>query len=219
MDYKKKIARLLQSEPSRLLTDDEVCAALNAGSTVKEREAVAEACRELLRAGEIRRFKHEGRMVNGARQSEKLALRPKGKERREEDAQAIEKRGVVEVTTRPEEALARKDFSESAREVMVEFYGRTLKPKKIGGTKIWDYVSADGMVVGDARWFGQSVPAARAFISEAVWLLEKVGAVQKFVVFGGETEVPRQWLELWSTLCPEDIALFYLDSKGELHEL
>jgi hypothetical protein len=63
------------------------------------------------------------------------------------------------------------------------------------------------------------VPAARAFISEAIWLLEKVGAVQKFIVFGGESDVPRQWLELWATLCPEDVALFYLDNKGELHEL
>ena len=71
----------------------------------------------------------------------------------------------------------------------------------------------------EARTTAGSVPAARAFISEAVWLLEKVGAVQKFIVFGGEADVPRQWLELWATLCPEDIALFYLDNKGELHEL
>ncbi len=219
MDYKKKILRLLQADSSRLFDDSEVCAALNVGGTAKEREAVVEACRELLRSGEIRRFKQDDKMVNGARQGEKLALRPKRREKTEEDAQALEKRGDVELTTRPEEGLARKEFADRAREVMIEFYGRTLKPRKIGGTKIWDYASPDGMVVGDARWFGQSVPAARAFISEAVWLLEKVGAVQKFIVFGGETEVPRQWLELWATLCPEDIALFYLDAKGDLHEL
>ncbi|MBI3405861.1 MAG: hypothetical protein HY046_10445 [Acidobacteria bacterium] len=218
-DHKKKILKLLQTDSDRLFTDDEICEALNAGKSQKDRDAVVENLREMLRSGEIRRFKQDDKMVTGLRQSEKLALRPKDKGKKEEPGGALAKRDTVEVTVRPEEALAVKDFSEKAREVMMEFYGRPLKPRKIGGTKIWDYVSTDGMVVGDARWFGSSVPAARAFISEAVWLLEKVGAVQKFVVFGGETEVPRQWLELWATLCPEDIALFYLDGKGDLHEL
>jgi hypothetical protein len=214
---KQKILKLLQADTENLYDDAELSSAIGLSTAAKDVEKVAEACRELLRAGQIRRFKHEGHMVNGARKSEWLALRRR--ERKEDSKEAIEKRGTVEVAVRPEEGLARKDFSERAREVMNEFYGRALKPSKIGGTKIWDYVSPDGMVVGDARWFGQSVPAARAFISEAVWLLEKVGAVQKFIVFGGEADVPRQWLELWATLCPEDIALFYLDNKGELHEL
>lgn len=214
---KDRILQLLLKDPEKLYDDGELCAALKIPEKSKEAEKVAEGCRELLRAGQIRRFKHDGRMVNGARKTEWLALRRRPK--KDEESGAIEKRGVVDVAVRPEEALARKDFSERAREVMNEFYGRALKPRKIGGTKIWDYASNDGMVVGDARWFGQTVPAARAFISEAVWLLEKVGAVQKFIVFGGESDVPRQWLELWATLCPEDVALFYLDNKGELHEL
>ncbi len=214
---KDQILQLLQKDTEKLYDDQELCDALGAGNNSREHEQIAEACRELLRAGQIRRFKHEGRMVNGARKTQFLALRRR--EKKEETGSAIEKRGAVEVTVRPEEGLARKDFSDRAREVMNEFFGRPLKPRKIGGTKIWDYVSPDGMIVGDARWFGNSIPAARAFVSEAVWLLEKVGAVQKFIVFGGESEVPRQWLELWSTLCPEDIALFYLDAKGELHEL
>ena len=214
---KAKILRLLQSDPDRLWDDAELCEALGVPNRTKDREKITEVCRELLRSGEIRRFKHEDRMVNGARKTQWLALRRRDK--KDEPSEAIEKRGDVEVAVRPEEGLARKDFAERAREVMIEFFGRSLKPRKIGGTKVWDYVSPDGLIVGDARWFGQIVPTARAFISEAVWLLEKVGAVQKFVVFGGDVEVPRQWLELWATLCPEDIALFYLDNKGELHEL
>ncbi|MGH9794256.1 MAG: hypothetical protein ACRD5G_05750 [Candidatus Acidiferrales bacterium] len=214
---KQKILKLLQSDIEKLYDDTELSAAIGLSEKTKDVEKISEACRELLRAGQIRRFKHDGRMVNGARNTEWLALRRR--DRKEDSQQAIERRGSVEVAVRPEEGLARKDFAERAREVMNEFFGRPLKPQKIGGTKIWDYVSPDGMVVGDARWFSGAVPAARAFISEAVWLLEKVGAVQKFVVFGGEAEVPRQWLELWATLCPEDIALFYLDNKGELHEL
>lgn len=214
---KADILKLLQKDTDKLYDDKELCDALGTGNSTKEHERVAEACRELLRAGQIRRFKHEGRMVNGARKTQFLALRRRDK--KDDGGSAIEKRGAVDVTVRAEEGLARKDFSERAREVMNEFFGRPLKPRKIGGTKIWDYVSPDGMVVGDARWFTGSVPAARAFVSEAVWLLEKVGAVQKFIVFGGEADVPRQWLELWATLCAEDIALFYLDNKGELHEL
>jgi hypothetical protein len=214
---KNDILKLLHKDPDKLFDDQELCKALGVSGGTREHEKIAEFCRELLRAGQIRRFKNEGRMVNGARKTEFLALRRR--EKKEQSDQALEKRGAFEVSVRPEEGLARKDFAERAREVMVEFYGRSMKPRKIGGTKIWDYVSQDGMVVGDARWFGSSVPAARAFISEAIWLLEKVGAVQKFIVFGGESEVPRQWLELWATLCPEDVALFYLDNKGELHEL
>jgi len=214
---KQKILKLLTSDTEKLYDDAELSAAIGLSAKPKDVEKVAEACRELLRSGQIRRFKHEGRMVSGARKTEWLALRRR--EKKEDSKDAIERRGSVEVAVRPEEGLARKDFAERAREVMNEFFGRALKPQKIGGTKIWDFVSPDGMVVGDARWFSGSVPAARAFISEAVWLLEKVGAVQKFVVFGGEADVPRQWLELWATLCPEDIALFYLDNKGELHEL
>ncbi len=214
---KQKILKLLLADTEKLYDDAKLSSAIGLSTAAKDVEKVAEACRELLRAGQIRRFKHEGRMVNGARKSEWLALRRR--EKKEDSKEAIEKRGTVEVAVRPEEGLMRKDFAERAREVMNEFYGRTLKPVKIGGTKIWDFVSPDGMVVGDARWFAGPVPAARAFISEAVWLLEKVGAVQKFIVFGGEADVARQWLELWATLCPEDIALFYLDNKGELHEL
>lgn len=216
---KNQILELLQKDASRIYDDRELAQALGVSDKPKDLEKIAEACRELLRAGQIRRYKHDGRMVNGARKNDWLALRRRDKKEKEDEATAIEKRAAMEVTVRPEEGLARKDFSDRAREVMNEFYGRGLKPKKIGGTKIWDYVSGDGMVVGDARWFGQSLPAARAFISEAIWLLEKVGAVQKFIVFGGEADVPRQWLELWATLCPEDVALFYLDNKGELHEL
>ena len=214
---KQKILKLLLADTEKLYDDPELSKAIGFPAKPKDVEKVAEACRELLRAGQIRRFKHEGRMVSGARKTEWLALRRR--EKKEDSKDALEKRGSVEVAVRPEEGLIRKDFAERAREVMNEFYGRALKAQKIGGTKIWDFVSPDGMVVGDARWFTGSVPAARAFISEAVWLLEKVGAVQKFVVFGGEADVPRQWLDLWATLCPEDIALFYLDNKGELHEL
>lgn len=215
--HKQKILKLLQSDNEKLYDDTELSEAIGLSKKTKDVEKVAEACRELLRSGQIRRFKNESRMVNGARKTEWLALRRRDK--KEDSKDALERRGVVEVTVRPEEGIARKDFADRAREVMNEFYGRSLKAHKIGGTKIWDFVSPDGMVVGDARWFGGSVPAARAFISEAVWLLEKVGAVQKFIVFGGEADVPRQWLELWATLCPEDVALFYLDNKGELHEL
>jgi hypothetical protein len=218
MEKKAQIVKLLQTDPQRLYGDAELCAALGLPDKAKEREKIAEICRGLLRAGQIRRFSQDGRMMNGARKGPWLALRRREK-KQEEPGEALERRGAVEVAVRPEEALVRKDFVERAREVMVEFYGRPLKPRRIGGTQFWDYVSSDGTIVGDARWFGQVVPVARAFVSEAVWLLEKVGAVQKFIIFGGEVEVPRQWLELWATLCPEDIHLFYLDNTGELHEL
>ncbi len=105
MDSKTQILALLHADPERLYDDTELCVALKVTDKGKEREKITEACREQLRNGQIRRFKHDGRMVNGARQSDWLALRRR--DRKDEPAEeAIEKRAEAGISQQKAYELA-----------------------------------------------------------------------------------------------------------------
>lgn len=66
--------------------------------------------------------------------------------------------------------------------VLGEQFGTALSPGMVSGIrKQFDYVSADGQIVGDAQYYtligGERLPPAKfATIAEHVWLLEKTNA-------------------------------------------
>lgn len=80
-------------------------------------------------------------------------------------------------------------FEQSARVAMEAKYGVTLSSGAVRGVrKQFDFVSADGSVVGDAKFYarvnGTGLPPAKyATIAEYVWLLEKTSAKHRFMIF------------------------------------
>ena len=90
-------------------------------------------------------------------------------------------------------------FEVLARRVVSEHYAAHLAPGSVPGVaKLFDFVSPDRRIVGDAKYFslvgGVGLPAAKfSIITEHVWLLEKTSAPTTFLVFGNDRAVPVRW--------------------------
>ena len=90
--------------------------------------------------------------------------------------------------------------------------------------KEFDYISEDGTIVGDAKYYtmvgGERIPPAKfSVIAEHVWLLGKCNVEEKFLLFGNDIRVPQKWLEKYGTLV-DDVVFFFLDiSTYELTRL
>jgi len=120
-----------------------------------------------------------------------------------------------------EEANAK--FEGAARKVMSTHFGVPLvKGKAQGILKEFDMISADGKIVGDAKYFtmvrGVSIPPAKfSTIAEHVWLLEKTSANCKFLIFGNDRRVPREWLRKYGHLV-KDVIFYFLDEQKQTLE-
>ena len=94
-----------------------------------------------------------------------------------------------------------KLFEEKARRFLSKKWDVTLNERKVKigkeYEKKFDCVSEDGKYVGDAKYLKNiQNPAAKwSVIAEFVWLLEKVEADHKFLVFGRHKEVSLKWLK------------------------
>jgi hypothetical protein len=115
-------------------------------------------------------------------------------------------------------------FETLARRVLSDRYAVALRPGSLPGVaKLFDFVSSDHRVVGNAKYFslvgGVSFPAAKfSIVAEHVWLLEKSGASTKFLVFGNQREVPQWWLARYGELA-SSVAFFFLSEDGTLEQL
>ena len=124
----------------------------------------------------------------------------------------------------PSPRLTASQFESLARQVFSERFGVPLPAGKLPGVpKLFDFVSPDGQIAGDAKYFtlvgGQHLPPAKfSIIAEHVWLLEKTGAAHKFLVFGNDIEVPRRWLERYGLLVG-DVKFYFLTDEGEASEM
>jgi len=129
-----------------------------------------------------------------------------------------------EAMTRSQGHLSPAAFEDLARVVMGRHFGTTLASGQAPGVpKLWDMVSPDGDIVGDAKYFtlvrGQRLPPAKfSIIAEHVWLLEKTGAPTTFLVFGNDRQVPEIWLQRYGRLV-SGVAFFFLDDDGRLAAL
>ena len=115
-------------------------------------------------------------------------------------------------------------FERLAEQVMGRHFGETLRKSALPGVpKSFDLVSADGKIVGDAKYFelvgGKPLPPSKfATIAENVWLLEKTQAAHRFLVFGNRRDVPVQWLKKYKLLVT-NVEFFYLPHEGILEKL
>ncbi len=134
----------------------------------------------------------------------------------------------VPVTEIPDKASLSKIsqvrlFEARAREVVSKHFGMKLRPGLLPNVpKLFDFVSKDKTVVGDAKYLSigkkRFQPAKFSAISEVVWLLEKITAKNKFIVFGSSIEVPTLWLSRYTNL-EENITFYFLDEKNNLEKL
>ena len=110
-------------------------------------------------------------------------------------------------TTTP--SLSATQFEKLARRVFSMYIGVTLNESQVPGVpKLFDFVSPNGSIVGDAQCFTllgeyRLPPAKYSVIAEHVWLLKKTGANRKFLVFGNDREVPIRCLAGGTALAPQ----------------
>ena len=117
-----------------------------------------------------------------------------------------------------------KEFEELARKVMSQYFGVKLAEKKPRGfPKRFDMVSADQSIVGDAKFLTlvrrkKTPPAKLMEICAHVWLLEKVDATNRFLVFGNQRRVPEMWLEKYGNLV-QNVEFYFIDSRENVENL
>ena len=131
---------------------------------------------------------------------------------------------VLEALRQNQASPAYSLFEQLARWVMSDAYETELRPGRSDGVnKLFDMVSSDGAIIGDAKYFSmvggkQTPPAKLSVISEHVWLLQKSKARTKFLVFGNDRRVPEKWLERYGALCG-DVEFHFLSDDGRLDRL
>lgn len=122
------------------------------------------------------------------------------------------------------DATTPAQFEALARRVLSRHFGVPLAAGRVAGVpKLFDLVSPDGAVVGDAKYYtlvgGERLPPAKfSVIAEHVWLLEKTQAARRFLVFGNDARVPRLWLERYGHLAA-GVTFFFLHDDGRLEVL
>ena len=118
----------------------------------------------------------------------------------------------------------KKSFEKFAREVMSRHFGVELYPrKKADWPKLFDMVSDDYQIVGDAKALtmvrGEKIPPAKfSIIAEHVWMLEKINAKIKFLVFGKDIRVPKEWLKRYGRFV-NLVQFYFLSDDGNLLKL
>lgn len=112
-----------------------------------------------------------------------------------------------------------KSFEGCARDYFSELWGTELKERSVlvGGAVPWkfDLVSEDGSIVGDCKWL-KNIPDPAAkwqAIAECMWLLQKVEASRRFMVFGRDIEVAQRYLKRVGPLTAP-LEFLFLDEAG-----
>ncbi len=114
-------------------------------------------------------------------------------------------------------------FELLAQQVMSQHYGAHLHKGYLSGVdKLFDMVSDDGQIVGDAKYYtlvgGERIPPAKfSVIAEYVWLMEKTAASRRFLVFGNDIRVPQAWLARYGNLV-SNVEFYFLGADGRLDQ-
>ncbi len=120
--------------------------------------------------------------------------------------------------------ISPREFEEIARASLSnEFKTKLNKRLHSFVPKIFDFISQNEEIVGDAKYYtmvgGVSNPPAKfSTIAEHVWLLEKTNSKIKILAFGNDIRVPVEWLRLYGLLV-RGIKFFFIENDGKLKEL
>jgi hypothetical protein len=120
--------------------------------------------------------------------------------------------------------MTAREFENFARKLFSAKFGTELKEKQLLGVhKKFDFVSLDGSIVGDAKYYtmvrGHRLPPAKfSVVAEHVWLLEKLEAKTKFLVFGNDQRVPEEWLKRHRENVNK-VDFYFLNDDGDIIRL
>jgi hypothetical protein len=200
MTDRERILAFLRSVSPRAATNSQILEATG----IEDRHLVYELTQELVEEGRIHGVKRDRRWLFWIGEPETMP-------------EPVPAR-------RPAPRLTRRQFEDLAREKMSARYHERLEPGWVGEVhKRFYFVAPYGRIVGhalyhprmgSARW----PPARAAEIAEHVWLLEKTGAPETFLVFGHDRHTPTMWLERYGNLV-SGLTFYFLSDDGELEEL
>ena len=117
-----------------------------------------------------------------------------------------------------------KRFEDIARKKMSHYFGVELVEKNPKGfPKKFDMVSLNDSIVGDAKFLSlvkraKYPPAKIMEITGHVWLLEKVQATTRFLVFGNQKEVPLIWLKKFGKY-NNSVDFYFINEQGKIKKL
>jgi len=128
----------------------------------------------------------------------------------------------VEATS--SDPMSPRDFEKHAQNLLgINFSVPLSHRKKENWPKLFDLVSEDFNIVGDAKYYtmvhGKSLPPAKfSVIAEHVWMLEKIDAETRFLVFGNDKRVPLEWLKRYGVY-NNKVSFYFLSDDGNLELL
>ena len=117
-----------------------------------------------------------------------------------------------------------REFEIFAQERMSKHFGVPLNSKApTDFPKKFALVSEDETFVGDSKYLTMvgrqyEPPAKLMEITGHVWLLEKVRARTRFLVFGNQVEVAQLWLRKYGRL-PTSVEFYFLAPDGKISGL
>lgn len=213
MTHADRIIAFLQRNPDRWFSDDEISAAL----AIRPRQTVNQVARRLAQENRILRELVQGKTRNTI-PSSKISdtVLPEG-----------EVAPIPQSSDKSSDALpglSPKQFEELAARAMSAHFAKALRLGTVPGIpKRFDFVSPDGTIVGDAKYFtlvgGERLPPAKfSVIAEYVWLLQHAEAERRFLVFGNDRRVPERWLKTYGRLA-NGVEFYFLDVDGNVHQL
>jgi len=100
-----------------------------------------------------------------------------------------------------------------AFELLKAHYGKSFRETRIHG-RSFDFVSSDGKIIGELIIAKGNRPPSSYFtyVASTLWFLEKIEADEKFLVFYGDENVPKEWLRRFGHLTKE-IKFFFLNAE------
>lgn len=127
---------------------------------------------------------------------------------------------IIDYRSTPENGpLTKKDFKRIAQQIMSSYFNTDLSPrKKPTWPRIFNLVSSSYSIVGDSKRYSildddKIPPSYFSSITEQIWILEKISAKIKFLVFGGYKRVPKHWLKLFGNYNSE-IEFYFIHNNG-----
>ena len=122
----------------------------------------------------------------------------------------------------PPAPLSSKKFEQLTREVMGKQFGQTLMAREaVLIPKVFDCVSADGMIIGDVKYYTSGEPYTieeSVTIAGHVWLLENTPAAKRFLAFGADRSVPVRWLKHYGNLV-KTVDFYFVTDDGQVEHL
>jgi hypothetical protein len=114
---------------------------------------------------------------------------------------------------KPVEFKSRVEFEGYARSLISRTLGINLSPDFRRGPLAFDYLADD--IVCEVMFLSEprASDLTLARITHKLWLLEKVHAKRKLLIFGGNKSIPLEWLRRFGSLLDGGVEFYYINGN------